>query len=75
MYYRPETNETDFAATLTISRVKFSVGRTGSVRFKVKADGSNEWKPVEHTTDGDRYSADTNPVKSGEAIYCPHPST
>ena len=71
IYYRPETNETDFTATLTISRVKFSVGRTGSVRFKVKADGSNEWKPVEHTTDGDRYSADTNPVKSERQFIVP----
>lgn len=71
MYYRPEANQTDFTATLTISRVKFSVGRTGSVRFKVKADGSNEWKPVEHTTDGDRYSADTNPVKSERQFIVP----
>ena len=71
MYYRPEANETDFTATLTISRIKFSVGRTGSVRFKVKADGSNEWKPVEHTTDGDRYSADTNPVKSERQFIVP----
>ena len=71
IYYRPETNETDFTATLTISRVKFSVGRTGSVRFKVKADGSNEWKPVEHTTDGDRYSADTNPVKLERQFIVP----
>ena len=62
-YYRPKPSETDFTATLTISRVKFSVGRTGAVEFKVKADGSNEWKNVEHTTDGDRYAADTNPVK------------
>jgi hypothetical protein len=63
LYYRPQDNETDYTATLTISRIKFSVGRTGAVRFKVKADGSNEWKPVEHTTDGDYYSADTNPVQ------------
>ena len=71
IYYRPETNQTDFTATLTISRVKFSVGRTGAVRFKVKADGSNEWKPVEHTTDGDRYSADTNPVKLERQFIVP----
>ena len=63
LYYRPEDNQTDYTATLTISRVKFSVGRTGAIRFKIKADGSNEWKHVEHTTDGDYYSADTNPVK------------
>lgn len=71
IYYRPESNITDFTATLTISRIKFSVGRTGAVRFKVKADGSNEWKPVEHTTDGDRYSADTNPVKSERQFIVP----
>ena len=41
-YYRPQPNVTDFTAALTISRVKFSVGRTGAIRFKVKADGSNE---------------------------------
>ena len=71
VYYRPESNVTDFTATLTISRIKFSVGRTGAVRFKVKADGSNEWKPVEHTTDGDRYSADTSPVKSERQFIVP----
>lgn len=71
LYYRPEDNQTDYTATLTISRVKFSVGRTGAVRFKLKADGSNEWKNVEHTTDGDRYSADTNPVKNEQQFTVP----
>ncbi len=71
MYYRPEPNEADYTATLTISRVKFSVGKTGAIRFKIKADGSNEWKNVEHTTDGDRYSADTNPVKSERQFTVP----
>ena len=71
LYYRPEVTETDYTATLTISRVKFSVGRTGAVRFKLKADGSNEWKNVEHTTDSDHYSADTNPVKSERQFIVP----
>ena len=70
-YYRPEPNKTDFTAALTVSRVKFSVGRTGAIRFKVKADGSNEWKNVEHTTDGDYYSADSNPVKSERQFIVP----
>ena len=70
-YYRPEPNVTDFTAALTISRVKFSVGRTGAIRFKVKADGSNEWKNVEHTTDGDYYSADSNPVKAERQFIVP----
>tara|TARA_A100001201_G_scaffold5526_1_gene9802 strand:+ start:825 stop:3362 length:2538 start_codon:yes stop_codon:yes gene_type:complete len=71
LYYRPETNQTDYTATLTISRMKFSVGRTGAVRFKLKKDGSNEWKVVEHTTDADRYSADTNPVKPERQFTVP----
>ena len=58
IYYRPEANETDFTATLTVSRIKFSVGRTGSVRFKVKADGSNEWKPCSPPPSGDRASSE-----------------
>ena len=70
-YFRPEQNQTDFTAALTISRVKFSVGRTGAIRFKSKADGSNEWKTVEHTTDGDYYNADSNPVKAERQFIVP----
>tara|TARA_Y100000361_G_scaffold143065_1_gene149710 strand:+ start:839 stop:3409 length:2571 start_codon:yes stop_codon:yes gene_type:complete len=70
-YYRPEPNKTDFTAALTVSRVKFSVGRTGAIRFKSKADGSNEWKTVEHTTDGDYYNADSNPVKAERQFIVP----
>ena len=70
-YYRPDETETDYTATLTISRAKFSVGRTGAIRFKLKADGSNEWKNVEHTTIGDTYSADTNPVKDERQFIVP----
>ena len=71
LYYRPEVNETDYTATLTISRVKFSVGRTGAVEFKVKADGANEWRLVESTTEGAGYIADTNPVKSERQFIVP----
>ena len=70
-YYRPEPTRTDFTANLTISRVKFSVGRTGPIRFEVKADGSNLWKPVESTADGDYYAADSNPVKSERQVVVP----
>ena len=70
-YYRPQPTVTDFTAALTISRVKFSVGRTGAIRFKVKADGSNEWKNIESTSDGNRYSADSNPVKDERLFIVP----
>jgi hypothetical protein len=52
----------DYTATLTISRAKFSIGRSGVVRFEIKADGANEWKSIQTTIDANDYSGDTNPV-------------
>lgn len=70
-YYRRNEVTTDFTATLTISRVKFSVGRTGAVTFKLKAVGSTEWIDVQHTADADYYLGDTNPVKSERLFTVP----
>ena len=70
-YFRRDQNTTDFTAALTISRVKFSVGRTGAVTFKLKAQGSNEWRNVQHTADADYYSADSSPVKSERQFIVP----
>ena len=60
-YLRTEQGA-DYTASLTIARIRMSVGRTGAIRFKVKPTGSNEWKNVEHTAEGDIYNGDTNPV-------------
>ncbi len=38
-YFRPEANQTDFTANLTISRMKFAVGLSGNMSFKVKQVG------------------------------------
>ena len=70
-YFRRDQNTTDFTAALTVSRVKFSVGRTGAVTFKLKALGSNEWRNVQHTADANYYSADSNPVKSERQFIVP----
>lgn len=70
-YYRRDEATTDFTATLTISRVKFSVGRTGAVTFKIKAVGSNEWVDVQHVADADYYNADSNPVQSEKKFIVP----
>jgi len=61
-YFRRNEVTTDYTATLVISRAKFAIGRTGAVQFKIKAEGSNEWKPVQHTAEADLYAGDTNPV-------------
>jgi hypothetical protein len=71
LYYKKDPNTSDYTATLTISRVKFSVGRTGPVQFKVKADGSDEWKNVEYVTDANTYVADSSPITSEHLFTIP----
>ncbi len=69
-YLRTEQGA-DYTASLTIARVKMSVGRTGAIRFKLKPTGSNEWKEAQHTADGDIYAGDTNPVVQERVFTLP----
>jgi hypothetical protein len=71
LYYKKDANTSDYTATLTISRVTFSVGRTGPLLFKVKADGSDEWKNVEYVTDANIYKADSSPITSEHLFTIP----
>ena len=71
LYYKQDANTSDYTATLTISRVTFSVGRTGPVLFKVKADGSDEWRNVEYVTDANTYKADSSPITSEHLFTIP----
>ena len=70
-YYKRDPNTSDYTATLTISRVTFSVGRTGPVLFKVKAAGSDEWKNVEYVTDAGTYVADSSPIAQEHQFTIP----
>ena len=70
-YFRRDAKTTDYTATLTISRTKFSIGRTGAITFKLKSTGSNQWRDVQHTAEADYYSGDTNPVVSERVFTIP----
>ena len=70
-FYLRREQGADYTASLTIARVKMSVGRTGAIRFKLKPTGSNEWKDVQHTADGDIYAGDTNPVVQERVFTLP----
>ena len=50
-YYRPEPKETDFTANLTIARMKFAVGLSGMMSFKLKQKGRLPYS-VKFTGDG-----------------------
>jgi hypothetical protein len=69
-YLRTEQGA-DYTASLTIARIKMSVGRSGAIRFKLKPTGSNEWKNVEHTAEGDTYAGDTSPVVQERVFTLP----
>lgn len=70
-YYKRDPTTSDYTATLTISRVTFSIGRTGPVLFKVKAAGSDEWKNVEYVTDAGTYVADSSPIAQEHQFTIP----
>ena len=71
IYFKRDASTSDYTATLTISRVTFSLGRTGPVLFKLKADGSDEWKNVEYVTDADIYKLDSSPITSEHLFTIP----
>jgi hypothetical protein len=50
-YYRPDPKEADYTASLTLARMKFSVGLSGEMSFKVKQKGRLPYK-VSLTGDG-----------------------
>jgi len=70
-FYLQREAGADFTASLTIARVKLSAGRSGAIRFKLKPTGSNEWKNVEHTAEGDTYAGDTSPVVQERVFTLP----
>ena len=39
--------------------------------FKVKADGSDEWKNVEYVTDANSYQADSSPITDEHLFTIP----
>jgi len=61
-YYRPEERETDFTANLTIARMKFSVGLSGVMSFKVKANGRAEYTTIQPVIEANTYLANDVPL-------------
>ena len=64
-YYRPEEKSADFTASLAIARMKFSVGLSGNMSFKVKQQGRIPYS-IEFTGDG---STTTFPFNKRDLDY------
>ncbi len=70
-YFKRDPTTSDYSAILTISRVKFSIGRTGAVLFKIKAGGSKEWQNVDYVIEDNSYISDSSPVTSEHQFTIP----
>lgn len=60
--YMLQGNGYDYTASLTISRMKFAMGRTGSVGFEVRPRGSNTFAEVGEVGQSNWYRLDTAPI-------------
>ncbi len=60
-FYKQE-DRADYTAYLNISRIKFAVGLTGALGFKVTARGKDEWYDINPVIEADYYSANSGPL-------------
>jgi hypothetical protein len=63
VYYRQGNSAeiADYTATLTLARMKFQLGLTGDVVFKLQASGRTQWDDIEGVRDADYYLANDIP--------------
>ena len=70
-YFRISEVVSDFTASLTLARYRFSLGETGEVNFLSKALGSDEWKMVSAMTSANYYNADTPSATKNTLLTVP----
>jgi hypothetical protein len=67
-YFRPDNQITDFTANLTLSRMKFAIGLSGAMGFKLKAKGRDEWVDQQPVINANEYLANDVPLNN-ETVY------
>lgn len=71
MYYMLGEGKSDYTATLTIARMKFSVALSSNLGFKLKARGSAEWYDVQSVQNADYYLGDDVPLEEQTVFTLP----
>jgi len=71
IYYRPGQVDADFTANLTISRMKFAVGLSGVMGFKLNANGRAEWYDVQPVIEANTYLANDVPLDAENVFTLP----
>lgn len=67
----PEGKKSDFTANVTIARMKFAVGLSSGIGFKIKAKGRSEWTDVTPTLDANYYLANDVPLEEQNVFTIP----
>ena len=67
----PEGKVSDFTANVTLARLKFSVGLSSGLGFKIKARGLTEWSDITPTLDANYYLADDVPLEEQNVFTVP----
>lgn len=70
-YFRPDDKQTDFTANLTIARMKFSVGLSGVMSFKLKVKGRAEWFTTIPVIEAGTYLANDVPLANENLFNVP----
>ena len=60
-FYKTE-GDVDFTGYLNVSRLRFAVGLTGALAFKLKARGRDEWTDLQPVIEADYYTANAGPI-------------
>jgi len=68
IYYQIGENRSDYTANLTVARIKFSIGLSSNIGFKLKAKGQSEWYDVQSIQDADYYLANDVPLNE-QTVY------
>ena len=71
IYFRPGQTDTDFTANLTISRMKFAVGLSGMMSFKLQAKGRSEWYDIQPVIEANYYLANDVPLDNENVFTLP----
>jgi len=70
-YFYRQQNDLDWSGSLTIARMRFDIGLTGSVNFFVSKYGSPEWRPAIGVQYANYYVANNPPIIDRTTLTVP----
>ena len=70
-YFYDSNKRSDYTAALTLARMKFAVGLSGMMGFKIKIKGRDEWYNINPVVTADTYLADDVPLDEHSVFTVP----